>query len=144
MVKHRQLSWHYYWISFCQSAFRESGIDIRWFGISVKQVYDPKNDHVILCVSDGSCISAMDYPGRDTSPTPLLTSSPENCQILCQNFPGCQFFRFVTNDNNCYLKYEKSTEIASTTGFSGPSFCSSNHGKSKTQNCGRVALHAAV
>ena len=93
-------------------------------------------DHLITIVwpvTDATCIAAVDYPGMDISPTPLITSSPENCQILCQNFPGCRFFGFDTNNNNCFLKYKKSGEAASTHGFSGPAFCPSTRGKSEPQ-----------
>ena len=79
--------------------------------------------------SGGTCITATDYPGSDISQTPQTTISALNCQILCQNFPGCQYFTFINVGGKCSLKYQKTSEISSSTGLSGPAFCSAGQGK---------------
>ena len=49
--------------------------------------------------------------------------SPEECQALCLERPGCKLFTWDKTDNLCWLKECMTAENTKTDAVSGPATC---------------------
>lgn len=66
-----------------------------------------------------------DYYGSDIYAASSVSTAVE-CQRLCQDHDGCEYFTFVPRDERCYLKYDHLSTVSNTwtNGFvSGPKYC---------------------
>ena len=70
----------------------------------------------------------IDYIGRDVnSCVDTLTETPEDCQILCQDDPQCNFFVWIKSShrrkNQCCFKNKIKRKMERRGMISGPKFC---------------------
>lgn len=70
-----------------------------------------------------SCFeSGVDYTGNDITATP--SSSPSECQTLCQAVQQCQFFMHDSAANTCFLKTSNSgRRVTYAANTAGPKNC---------------------
>ncbi len=72
----------------------------------------------------------MDFPGGTLLHMVVSVASPLQCQRLCAEYPGCEFFSYATNfPPRCWLRGEDA--VASRTEdpdrISGPRSCTGSH-----------------
>ena len=64
-----------------------------------------------------------DYDGHDIHSNTIGTSSPEQCQKVCQATPKCKFFSWNSRWKHCWLKSSDANVKYSADSTSGPKFC---------------------
>jgi len=89
--------------------------------------YYPSNDPTAIAMGPKTCISCFQYQycyfGNSISV--VLSISPQDCQLKCQQDSRCSFFSFSWIGNGCALKSDDSAGplMASLSCVSGPKTC---------------------
>ena len=76
----------------------------------------------------------VDYIGRYVnSCSETITKTPQDCQLLCQDDPKCNFFVWIKDghrkQNQCCFKRNKMRKMKRPGMISGPKYCPGNKGK---------------
>ena len=87
--------------------------------------------YTLICVVPGCFQYERDYEGNDINADPDdedygagdgRRDSAEQCQLLCQSRPACDFFTYRPNERSCWLKTLGWTGYQ-TGAISGTKFC---------------------
>eukprot|EP00922_Rhytidocystis_sp_ex-Travisia-forbesii_P006696 GHVS01009740.1.p1 GENE.GHVS01009740.1~~GHVS01009740.1.p1 ORF type:complete len:737 (-),score=101.93 GHVS01009740.1:391-2601(-) len=66
---------------------------------------------------------SIQYVGWDIKGRAGMTESANECQSRCQGDPGCDYFSFERNNNQCFLKASNFGKAVGSGFVSGPKFC---------------------
>ena len=101
--------------------------------LSTKHSFGHQPLHYLIIFTAGCYEKNFDYHGNDLNWWPKHTKTALECQGLCKKTSACQFFTFVPNKNNCWLKKSSKGRTAKTNLISGPKECFSNPPQTKLQ-----------